>query len=92
MTATDNTGKKTLIPNILFIACGIAIVAFLLKAPPETTTRLPQDDIHRQFQNMEKKAAEKHCESCHFPEGSAPLPADHPPKYRCLFCHKQGER
>jgi cytochrome c553 len=89
---TDNKGRKTLILNILFIACSIAILLFLLKAPPETTTRLPHDEIHRKFQSMEKKAAEKHCESCHFPAGVAPLPADHPPKYRCLFCHKQGEK
>jgi hypothetical protein len=39
---------------------------------------------------MEKKAAEKFCEECHNPEGEAgPLPKDHPPKYRCLFCHKK---
>ena len=32
---------------------------------------------------------EKHCGACHAPEGQAPLPEGHPPKYRCLFCHKK---
>lgn len=86
----DKKSRKTLILNIIFLACCLAILVFLLKAPPETTKRLPQDDIHQAFQSMEKKAAEKHCESCHFPEGPSPLPADHPPKYRCLFCHKKA--
>lgn len=83
--------RKTLILNILFLAGCTAILFFLLKAPPETTTRLPQDDIHQKFHALEKKMAEKDCESCHFPEGPSPLPADHPPKYRCLFCHKQDK-
>jgi hypothetical protein len=30
------------------------------------------------------------CGPCHNPEGEAPLPEGHPPKYRCLFCHKKG--
>jgi hypothetical protein len=40
---------------------------------------------------MDKKEAEKFCEECHSPEGVAPLPEDHPPKYRCLFCHKREQ-
>jgi hypothetical protein len=40
---------------------------------------------------MDKKAAEKFCEECHNPEGVAPLPENHPPKYRCLFCHKRDQ-
>jgi len=34
-----------------------------------------------------KKLAEKNCESCHEANGIK-LPPNHPPKNRCLFCHK----
>jgi cytochrome c553 len=81
--------KKTRLLNLLFIASCSAILVFLLKAPPESTTKLPRDANHLQFYAMEKKAAEKHCGICHAPDGLAPLPKDHPPKYRCLFCHKK---
>ena len=37
----------------------------------------------------EKKEAEQFCESCHGPGKQKPLPVTHPPKYRCLFCHKR---
>jgi hypothetical protein len=47
------------------------------------------DGIHTKFQTMGKKEAEKFCEECHNPQGEVPLPAGHPPKYRCIFCHKQ---
>lgn len=81
--------NKTWLFNILFIAGCTAILAFLLKAPPESTTKLPRDEIHLQFYPMDKKEAERHCPACHAPEAQAPLPENHPPKYRCLFCHKK---
>ena len=81
--------NKTRLFNILFIVGCAAILVFLLKAPPESTTKLPRDEIHLQFYPLDKKEAEKHCGACHAPEGQAPLPKDHPPKYRCLFCHKK---
>ncbi len=34
-----------------------------------------------------KKEAEKSCEPCHDAQGIK-LPPNHPPKHRCLFCHK----
>jgi hypothetical protein len=34
-----------------------------------------------------KKDAEKLCEPCHDAQG-VKLPPNHPPKNRCLFCHK----
>lgn len=34
-----------------------------------------------------KKEAEKLCEPCHNAQGIK-LPPNHPPKHRCLFCHK----
>lgn len=84
--------NKTLIYNILFaVVCG-GIFLLLLNAPKETTARLPLDDIHLKFQSMEKKTAEKFCEACHNPDGPAPLPKGHPPKYRCLFCHKKNNQ
>jgi hypothetical protein len=83
-------GRKTLLYNLLFLAVGGGVVLFLLNAPPESTKRLPHDENHLRFHQMEKKAAEKFCEECHSPDGQAgPLPKDHPPKYRCLFCHKK---
>ncbi|KGO35081.1 MAG: hypothetical protein WBN83_04890 [Desulfoprunum sp.] len=81
---------KTIVLNILFLLVCAAILLFLLKAPDETTSRLPMDDTHRQFQSgMSKKEAEKQCGECHGPQGRIPLPPDHPPPYRCLFCHKR---
>lgn len=81
--------KKTLIYNLLFIfVCG-GLFLFLWNAPPETTKRLPHDETHISFHQMAKKEAEKYCAECHNPDGKAPLPEGHPPKYRCLFCHKK---
>ncbi len=80
---------KTWLYNGLFLLGSAAILLFLWNAPAETTKKLPRDDIHLKFQEMDKKAAEKFCEDCHNPKGQVPLPPKHPPKYRCLFCHKQ---
>jgi len=59
------------------------------------TTRVPFDDNHRRFYGIVheegKKAAEKYCGECHNEEG-IPFPPDHPPKFRCLFCHKLEDR
>lgn len=80
---------KSMIYNILFIVICGGLLLFLLNAPEETTKRLPNDDLHAKFQTLDKKEAEKFCEPCHNPQGEAPLPDHHPPKYRCLFCHKK---
>lgn len=85
----NNRKKNTLILNIIFIAVTGGILLFLLNAPDETTTHLPKDEIHTEFFAMQKKEAEKFCETCHAEEGEAPMPEKHPPKYRCLFCHKK---
>ena len=59
------------------------------------TARVPYDDNHARFYRIVpeegKKAAEKFCGECHNEEG-VPFPANHPPKFRCLFCHKLEER
>lgn len=86
------TMKKQIVTalNVAFVISGIAILLFLLKAPEETTAQLPRDENHLRFFSIEsKKEAEKFCAECHSPGQEAPLPADHPPQYRCLFCHKR---
>ena len=85
---TTPTKKNTLLINIAFVITSIALVTFLMRAPAETTTKLPHNDDHNKFFGMKKKAAGKHCVECHNPEDMA-LPEGHPPKYRCLFCHKR---
>lgn len=85
-----NQKNRKILLNIIFILVCLTILVVLLKAPEETTARLPLDEAHLPFQQgMSKKEAEKSCITCHFPEGVSPLPEDHPPKYRCLFCHKR---
>lgn len=84
--------KKTLLLNGLFIFLCLGIVLFLWNAPPETTVKLPHDQDHEKFHAMPKKEAEKECGACHYPDGIAPLPEKHPPKYRCLFCHKKDTK
>ncbi len=81
--------KKTIVYNILFLAICAGLFLFLWNAPPETTAHLPNDEDHERFMPMKKKEAEKYCGECHAEDGVAPLPEDHPPKYRCLFCHKR---
>jgi len=83
--------KNLLIYNLIFlVVCG-GLFLFLWNAPEETTKHLPNDADHAKFMTMDKKEAEKFCEECHSPEGVSPLPQDHPPKYRCLFCHKRDQ-
>ncbi len=82
--------KKATIYNILFIVVSAGILIFLWMAPPETTAKIPYDENHKPFYNMPKKEAEKRCQECHSEKGGMPLPKDHPPKYRCLFCHKKS--
>ncbi|MEN8190370.1 MAG: hypothetical protein ABFS19_11025 [Thermodesulfobacteriota bacterium] len=88
-TADKPKKKNILYLNLAFIICCGAILLFLLRAPEESTAKLPVDDDHKSFHTMKKKAAEKHCGECHVEDGEYPLPEEHPPKFRCLFCHKQ---
>jgi hypothetical protein len=41
----------------------------------------------RAFFKPDKKGAEVYCEPCHKEKG-VPFPPNHPPKNRCLLCHK----
>ncbi len=82
--------KRRIAANILFVLlCGI-IVVLLLLAPKASTPKLPDDAQHAKLRAMKSEmAAEKFCEKCHSPKGEVPLPQKHPPKYRCLLCHKK---
>ncbi len=77
--------------DLLFIAVGIIILLIFALAPPETTLPIPLDETHTEFKTVlaadGKKAAEAFCKECHNDE-EMPLSEKHPPKYRCLFCHK----
>ncbi len=77
--------------DIILIVLGVVIVAVLWAAPPQTTSRVPFDETHERFYDIArsegKKAAEVFCADCHNQE-MMPLPQDHPPPFRCLFCHK----
>ena len=85
------TRQRNLLMNGLFLAACAGILLFLLQAPPETTRPLPHDQDHERFMTMKRKEAEKYCDACHGPQGVAPLPETHPPKFRCLFCHKRKD-
>ena len=80
--------------DIILLIGALAILLFLMAAPEETTKRVPADENHQRFYSLVKaegkKAAEKFCEECHNEEQVA-FPAEHPPKFRCLFCHKLEE-
>ena len=77
--------------DFLFIAAAGVVVLFFLAAPPESILRTPYNEEHKEFNAIlareGKKAVEKFCDECHSDE-AIPLSKDHPPKYRCLFCHK----
>jgi hypothetical protein len=83
--------KKRRILDIVVLVIAIAIVAFFLRAPEETTAHVPKDENHTRFYTIVaeegKKAAEKFCSECHNEDG-VPFPEEHPLKNRCLICHK----
>lgn len=80
----------------LFLALmGAVLIIFILISGEEKTVKVPFDETHRPFyETMEKtgskREAEKGCETCHN-ESSMPFPKNHPPKNRCLFCHKMQQ-
>jgi cytochrome c553 len=85
-----NQKNKRILLNIVFVLISVTILTVLWNAPEETTSKLPLDENHMIFQQgMDKKEAESRCSTCHQPAGISPLPENHPPKYRCLFCHKR---
>lgn len=90
---TEKQRKKIpvwLINLIFVLVCG-SIFVFLWQAPPVATPPLPQDSQHEPFFGQPRKEAEKQCAACHGPGMSNPLPEDHPPPHRCLFCHRRDK-
>ena len=81
--------KNEFIYNIGFVVLSLIIIIILWNAPPESTKKVPFDDNHKAFYSMSRKEAERHCGECHGKAAGMPLPKKHPPKYRCLFCHKR---
>ncbi|ALC15437.1 protein of unknown function Dhc2 [Desulfuromonas soudanensis] len=81
--------------DYILIAVAAVILGFLWAAPKESTHRVPFDETHERFYTLVKaegkKVAEKFCEECHNADG-VQFPKDHPPKSRCLLCHKLEER
>jgi hypothetical protein len=77
--------------DLLLLLGGLIIIGILWMAPEESTTRVPKDETHQRmydvFHKEGKKAAGVLCEECHHKDG-VPFPPEHPPKSRCLFCHK----
>lgn len=71
---------------------GIVLSFVFLISGEETTKKVPYDETHRPMYEVlrstgSKVKAEQGCEGCHN-EAGIPLPTGHPPKNRCLFCHK----
>lgn len=82
--------------DLLFIGLVVGVLAiFFAISGNIKTARVPYDENHARFFEIipreGKKAAEKFCVDCHN-DKDIPFPADHPPKFRCLFCHKLAER
>ncbi|CAG36868.1 hypothetical protein [Desulfotalea psychrophila] len=84
---TVGRGKNRLLLNIIFGVFCAGVLAFLLSAPEKSTSPLPMDSDHKRFYSMKKKEAEQYCMSCHGPAKENALSAEHPSKFRCLFCH-----
>ena len=90
MVEQEKARKNPFYTIAFILLCG-GILFFLWRAPEESTSRLPHDKNHEHFFAMEKKEAEKFCGECHGEDKLVPFPEDHPPKYRCLLCHKRDQ-
>jgi len=80
--------------DVLFILLIPAVLLCLwLLTTRQTTLRIPVDEKHQEalqaYKAEGKKAAEQVCRTCHA-DDQIPLSRNHPPKYRCMFCHKPG--
>ncbi|MDA8429019.1 MAG: cytochrome C [Geobacteraceae bacterium] len=77
----------------LFVGLIVVVLAiFIGISGKEKTKRVPLDDKHRPFyetyaKTHDKQETEKGCETCHN-ENVIKFPPNHPPKNRCLLCHK----
>jgi len=84
---------KILKKDLLFFALIVLVLALVFFfSGKETTKKVPFNDAHRAVYGILEKSgsrrdAERTCEECHN-EQKVPFPKGHPPKNRCLFCHK----
>ncbi|PLY01282.1 MAG: cytochrome C [Desulfuromonas sp.] len=79
----------------IFIVVIIAVFGtFFAISGEEKTVHVPDNEIHAPFPDMVasmgKKETEVFCRECHDTE-EMPLSEEHPPPFRCLFCHKFNE-
>jgi len=92
LSAAGTTGMRLRRADIVFIALiPLVLLCLWLLTTEQTTLRIPRDDTHsgslHAYRTDGKKAAEHVCRTCHAEE-AVPLSAEHPPGYRCMFCHK----
>lgn len=84
---------KIPLKDLMFLALVGAVLAFVfLISGKETTKQVPFDEAHRPMYEIVRSSgsrvkAEQGCEGCHT-AAKIPLPTGHPPKNRCLLCHK----
>ena len=79
----------------IFIVIILAVFGtFFAISGEEKTVRVPNDEMHAPFpdmvRDMGKKETEVFCKECHDTE-EMPLSKEHPPPFRCLFCHKLSQ-
>jgi hypothetical protein len=76
---------------VFVVLIPVVLLVLWLLTTEQTTLRIPLDDEHAASLHMYraegKKAAEETCRTCHGDDRN-PLSEDHPPEYRCMFCHK----
>ena len=61
----------------------LVVLAVLYILSWDNAPGIPSDDLHAV---VEEEIA---CLRCHSPSAEAPLGRKHPPKERCLLCHKR---
>lgn len=77
----------------MFLVIIIVVVGFLFMGKANLKAgKIPSDSNHKPFyEDMNKgrdfQDIERKCAACHGPQ-TVPLSRNHPPKERCLLCHK----
>lgn len=81
----------------MFVGLVVVVLTFFFAiSGREKTKTVPFDEVHKPFYETyaktgSKKETEKGCQTCHNEAPTPPVPPfppNHPPKNRCLFCHK----
>jgi hypothetical protein len=74
---------KTGTKNVIFVVGVTLVVGTLTLLSGSRTKRyVPVDEHHP------RPLAVELCRDCHAPGKMAPQPASHPPKEKCLLCHR----